>query len=1048
MHSRSLFVLCLTLFATLTLGLHESAAQVNTSAIRGTVVADDGQPMIMAQVTLTHEPSGNTQTAYTNDSGAYSFTGLRVGGPYTLLVEMEGYKPNGAGNIHLTAGKSSSFPITLELAGEEVIEISGTSASRSTSARSVFDAKAIDELPTGGRDPKDLVKINPEAYVEGRNSSLSVGGANTRFNSITVDGIRQDDDFGLNSSGYPTQRSPIALSAIEEISVETSPFDVRYGKFLGGNVNVVTKSGTNEVKGSLVTTFANQDLAGKRTRNDRVDIDFREVRYGATLGFPIIKDKLHMFASIEALDATQPVAVGAAGSGAANEKANVTVEDVERVQDIARRVYGIDPGTPGQPIDEYDFKVFGKLDWAISPKHRLSTSYQRTDSSNIRPQLLASFDRLSLTSNWYDQQEAFDAFSTRLFSNWNSSLSTEFEFSTKLTRSRPTPLLGNEFMQAEITTPQGGRIVLGPDQFRHKNELDNDLFHYKGQADYLLGKHLFTAGWEYDHLKVFNWFVPRSHGLARYSSIDDFERMSPSSLSYRNSTTGDINDAAVNWKYGVHGAYLQDQFDITDALTVTGGVRAETYQSGSAVVENPFFEQRYGFKNTATMNGRYIFMPRLGVSYRAAPGLNVRTGVGLYSGGTPNVWISNNYTNDGITVDDFASSKAQKDQIQNFNGRDIPNAVAGELRAGEGNVDVLDPNFKLPRTWKASAGFDYNFLDTYELKFNYTFGVSQHSVVWKDLRRDLESLPNNTPVGTLPDGRPFYDIDDGDGMTFNSLRGYDMLLTNARNKTPHSHTISTSLSKSFGFGLTLFGAYAYQDVKDLTPATSSISTSNYGLAAVTNPQADELGISLYERKHRLLGVAQFSRDLIPKLPTSMAVFVERRSGQPYSYTFGGEPGDLARLFGEEEIFARENRMLFYVPKGDGSDVILDGITEEDFNAFLKKRGLDRYRGQIAPRNAFSSPWFTKIDLRFAQTLPNPVSGNRARLLFDIENFGNLLNSDWGRYETNAPLTPVVDVSVDNASGKYIYRNLRSNSRAGVDVLESVWRLQLTLMYDF
>jgi hypothetical protein len=275
-----------------------------------------------------------------------------------------------------------------------------------------------------------------------------------------------------------------------------------------------------------------------------------------------------------------------------------------------------------------------------------------------------------------------------------------------------------------------------------------------------------------------------------------------------------------------------------------------------------------------------------------------------------------------------------------------------------------------------------------------------------------------------------------------------MLLTNAERAHPQSHTLSTSLSKTFAFGLTLFGAYAYQDVHDLNPATNSQSQSNYALNPVRDPQAEEIGISFYERKHRILGVAQFERKFIANLATSLGVVLETRSGQPFNYTFGGKQDDLARLFGEERGFASAQRMLFYVPRGDGSDVILNGIDEAEFNALLKERGLDKYRGQIVPKNAFTSPWYTRVDLRLAQDLPNPLTGNRARLMIDVENFGNMLNTKWGRYETNTPLMPLVDVGVDMESGRYVYSNLRQTPSKQVDILESVWRLQFTLMYDF
>jgi len=247
----------------------------------------------------------------------------------------------------------------------------------------------------------------------------------------------------------------------------------------------------------------------------------------------------------------------------------------------------------------------------------------------------------------------------------------------------------------------------------------------------------------------------------------------------------------------------------------------------------------------------------------------------------------------------------------------------------------------------------------------------------------------------------------------------------------------------------------------VNPATSSRSVSNYGLAAVTDPNDPDAGISNYERKHRVTAALEFTRALVGDLTdsapwknmkTSFGMFVETRSGQPYSYTFADSNGgdNLARIFGEEREFARRNHQLFYVPRGDDSDVVLNGIDPADFEAFLKRTGLDKYRGQIVPKNSFHSPWFTKIDLRFAQDLPNPISGHRARFVIDIENVGNMLNDKWGRAES-VPfpfLTPAVDVNYDAATGRYVYSNLRQDRPERVDVLASVWRASLGLIYDF
>jgi Carboxypeptidase regulatory-like domain/TonB-dependent Receptor Plug Domain len=1064
--------------------ISHASAQVITAAVRGTVVsADDGLPIVDAEVILIHVPSGNEKATRTNEGGSFAFTGLRIGGPYEVRVNSLGYAPFQQKDISLTAGKTRDLDVGLKLS-EEIININVTVTPRNSSSKTLVRSEDINELPSIGRDPKDAARLTPNAYTEGTNKALSIDGANNRFNSITVDGTRQDDDFGLNASGYPTRRSPVALSAVEEVSVESSPFDVRYGKFLGGNVNIVTKTGTNDVRGQALITYAGTAggdgyggslLLGDRSRSNKFKANFDEFRFGGTVGGPIVKDKVHFLASVELLRSTTPVDAGPAGSDSANITQRVTLTDMQEAQRIARDVYNFNAGEPAKSLNENDLKILGKVDWAINDQHRLSLSYQRTGGNAIQQGSTSTANTLSLSSNWYDAKDTLNTVALRLFSDWTDELSTEFELSGKLVSTNQDPLNGNGFAQMSIITPglgptQRGNILLGPDQFRHANQLDNDVYHGKAQANYLLANHLLTGGLEYDRIKINNLFVNASHGVVEYESLAAFEAKMPTSITYKNSLTQNAADAAADWNSGILAGYVQDQFEATSDLTLQGGLRVEAYQASENIPENPIFVSRYGFSNSSTINGKYSLLPRFGASFRAAPRLNLRGGFGIYGGGTPTVWVSNAYTNDGVRVDDAtAIGTADLALLAGFDGRTIPQFLKDRLMAGDGNVDSIDPNFKIPTSWKFSGGLDYSFDipgmpeqgQGVELKLNYTYTKVRNGIVWRDLRRNLGSLPNNTPVGTLPDGRPYYDNVGGPADSFNERRGIDLMLDNT--DKGHSHAASISLQKKFPFGLTLIGSYALTRAYEVSPGTSSTSLSNYAISAVIDPNNPDEATSNYEREHRISGVVQFSRaflkDIWPccerpwkDMRTTFSMFIESRSGQPYSYTFadGTRGQSLARLFGEDISVATRNRELFYVPKGDGSDVTLNGIDEGEFNAFLKARGLDKYRGQIAPRNAFRSSWLNRIDVRISQDLPSPKAGNRARFVFDIENVGNLFNNKWGRYtQVGFPfIVPAVDVAVDPATSKYIYSNLRTLTPQRVDVLQSVWRASVGLLYDF
>jgi outer membrane receptor for ferrienterochelin and colicin len=1029
-----------------------AGAQVTTANLRGTVTsADDGTPMAGVTVTLVNESIGGEKETTTNGDGEYAFTGLQIGGPYHVTANLDGFKPSEGKGLFLSAGKTRDVNLQLKLQ-EEVIEVKGTAVPRNTSNKTIITSSEIEALPSISRDPRDLVRRTPEASVEGRDHTMSIGGMNTRFNSITVDGIREDDDFGLNSSGYPTRRSPIGLSAIQEMTVESAPFDVRYSKFMGGNVNIITKSGTNELHGELLGSYSSDALMGSRIGSNKLTgVKFRELRYGATVAGPILKDKAHFMFSAEGLGGQTPVSAGPMGSNAVNISSKVTQDELAMAQQIAHDVYGFDAGRPDRALDETDFKIFAKGDWQIDNHHRMVASYQRTagtqDSSSA-----SSDSTLSLSSNWYNQADTLNAMALRLFSDWSDALSTQVEINGKLVSSRPDPLNGNGFMAAQIRTAAGGTILLGPDDFRHTNRLDNDLLHAKAEANYLAGKNLVTGGVEYELLHIDNLFIADTNGGVVYPSVAAFAMQQPAQITYSNAVSGNLESAAANWSAGTIAAYAQDQLKITPELTVQGGLRLETYTTGDHIAINPLFYSRYGFSNTATLAGRSILMPRIGASYLVTDDLNLRAGFGLYSGGAPNVWVSNGYSNDGVRI----ASAFSKDPavVGGFDGRNIPQALKDMVTSGNGNVDALDPNFKIPSAWKLGIGGDYAFLQGAMVKLNYTFTKVSEGVTWRDLRRDLASIPNNTPIGETVDGRALYDT-----ANFNTRRGYDMLLTNT--ERGYGHVATIAVEKQFPFGLYVAGTYAYENVFEVNPANSSRSVSNYNSLAIVDPQNPSDATSNYERAHRFTLGVEFNRAIIgdfvdskpwKTMKTSFGLFGEARSGQPYSWTFGDASfgQTLGKIFGEEQTFSAKNRELFYVPKGDDSDVILNNIDPADFNKFLKDTGLDKYRGRIAPRNAFTSPWYKRVDVRFAQDLPNPFAGHRARVMFDIENLGNLIDHNWGRSQgVGFPFaTPAVDVGIDTPTGKYVYSNLRAAKPYFTDVLASVWRIGIGVMYDF
>ena len=293
-------------------------AQETTSQLSGYVVGADGQPIAGARVTIVHVPSGTTESTTTGASGQFSATGLRVGGPYRVTAQAEGMQEAGVEDLlHQLAERTSVTLVAQPIAQLAGVEVMGSSERDvAIGAASRYGAQEVRELPSISRDIKDVVRVDPKAWVDPTNSdALEVAGVNNRYNTITVDGVRQSDDFGLNNNGYPTQRSPLSVDAIEAVSVLTAPFSVEYAIFRGSTINVVTKSGTNEFTGSAFYYKGDDSLLGDETKDTEVDLVFDEEIFGGTLGGPIIKDKLFFFLSYEKLEREAPQDIGPAGSG-------------------------------------------------------------------------------------------------------------------------------------------------------------------------------------------------------------------------------------------------------------------------------------------------------------------------------------------------------------------------------------------------------------------------------------------------------------------------------------------------------------------------------------------------------------------------------------------------------------------------------------------------------------------------------------------------------------------------------------------------------------
>ncbi|RMB13066.1 TonB-dependent receptor [Eilatimonas milleporae] len=1034
-------------------------AQEITSQITGSVADASGAPAVGVDVIVVHVPSGSRVTRVTNEQGNFVARGLRPGGPYTVeIVGSDRYTGQTLTNVFLNVGQALPLRLSVAADGGSVEEIAVTAERVAQTLQgagsTTYTAESIRELPSISRDFYDFIRLNP--FVSFRNGQVSFAGANNRLNSIVVDGVQQDDVFGLNGSGVPTQRSPLSNDAIEQVGASPAPFDVENGQFQGGLINVVTKSGTNEFHGTAFYQFRDEGLAGDRSDGRDVDLgDFEEEFYGASLGGPIIKDKLFFFLNYEKFDRTSPNLFGAEGSGRANEIPGVSQADADRIRGITQDRYGFDPLSADVPnLEEEDEKIFAKIDWNINENHRAFFSFQQTEGNEIQFTGNSQRDEeLALESHFYDRSEDLTAYNFQVFSDWTDNFSTEMKvaYREQVTGQVSRGGLGFGDVQVFLDPDQGVNgpsVNLGPDQFRHANELNSDTWQVKLQGDYLTGDHNISFGYEFSTVDVFNLFVPSSLGVWQFLTIDDYEAGIADTFTYSNAPTGNPIDGAANFSYQNHVAYIQDRWTVNDRLTLTGGIRFETFVTDDEPAENQFFVDRNGFTNTTTIDGESLILPRFSFDYQIDDRQKVRGGAGLFAGGDPLVWISNNFSTDGVTVGSFEVDRATASAediarfLDNQDPTTLPAGVNDRVTSSPvSTVNAIDPDFDLPSVWRFNIAYerfqDLGFLgDDWKFTLEAIWSETEDAPLWTELRR------RGRAVGIAPDGSPIYGPQGGD----------DVLLTNTSEGRSASYAISAEKQwENFSF----FGAYTYSDVDVVNPATSSRASSNFEFVPHTDRNDVRVGRSQFEIRHDLTLVGSYRKKFFGDNETIFTLAYNGRSGRPFSLTFD----EFLQFGGTRDADAGDSHLL-YVPTTaevgifgvDDDDptktVLLDGITEAEFNEFIDELGLER--GQTVDRNGERASWVDQLDLRIAQEVP--VGFGKIELWMDMENVLNFIDSDMGNIDEPAFATiPVVDLDVEQLGGqtKFVYSDLRDpTSRFTLRPEQSVWRIQFGVRYRF
>ncbi|MDJ0794729.1 MAG: carboxypeptidase regulatory-like domain-containing protein [Woeseiaceae bacterium] len=1076
-----------------------SNAQDTTSAIRGKVLDPAGSAVAGATVVVEDTRSGVERTYQTNASGTFLATRLLPGGPYSITVD--GTKTVNIASIGLGDTYGLTISMQQEAAIEEIIAI-GQAANFvevASGPAATFNIDDIDSSVAFSRDIADVYEIDPRLMVDNDEDGfgLNCAGKHPRFNNVTLDGVSQTDRFGLNENGYATAVGmPFPFDAVETIAVELAPFDVNYGGFSACNINAVTKSGTNEFDAKVFYEFSNQDLRGDRVADDSRDYgrdSYDKTYIGFNVGGPIIRDKLFFFAAYSESETPRFLARGYAGSGNGEERDWLSQADYDRIVDIARNTYNYDPGDqPGDGLQE-DEKYLVRLDYNINDDHNAAFIYNYYDGYQLRDSD-GDDDEFEFSNHFYTKGAENEQFTFKLTSQWTDSFSTEIFYNTSEMKDSQVTVGPKDFADMQISIGgRDGTVYLGADDSRQANRLSTEATYLKLSAQFLMGDHVLSAGYDREELDIFNIFVQHSNGgeydyfddsvgnpaacdaltaQQRYddsilpdeispgvpnpakigcemSGIDRFELGRPSRIYYGSGGGTNVpEDAAAVFGNTLNSLYIQDEIFIDNLdLTLTAGLRYEWFTSSDRPNYNDTFTQAVGIRNDSNIDGLDLLMPRFGFTWGAREDLEIRGGIGLYSGGNPNVWISNAWSNDGLTnaqqrLNNFGGGitvlPGSPDSValsgQGRPGYDVPQSLVDDVLAvtaadaNDSFLALIDPNYKQPREWKLALGGTWDMpIGDLELQFDYLHTQTKNAAYYVDVSQQQ--------IGTTTAGSPIYDYIPGLSDNY--------MLTNS-SREANSNVVSFVLKKEFDMGLDLLFGYAYTDAEDISPMTSSTAGSNFDNVALLDIQDPTPATSNYVVPQRFTMVADYRANWFADTETRITIRGYVNEGQPQSYAMNS--GDLEG----DGFFGRH---LLYVPTGPNDPNVVftpyDPVEDTGFDqaAFFQWVSDNGLSPGFQDRNAQHADWSSRFDLRISQEIPMP-GDFLGRLYFKVYNFGNLLNDDWGKITDAVFFTPqVVDADVDS-QGRFEFVSFSDRSIERTIINRSLWEARVGIDIKF
>ena len=1045
MKKRMLFLVVLMLTSTLTI-----MAQITTSSMAGKVTFEDakGEEVIGATVVAVHAPSGTRYTAVTNTTGNFTIQGMRTGGPYEVTISYIGYQPKVIKGITLELAETYNLNVWLSEDANVLTEVvvSGKAskfAAEKTGASTNINNQMIANMPTVTRNLTDFTRLSPYG-----GNGMTFAGSDGRTANFTVDGANFNNDFGL-SEGLPGGGNPISMDAIEEMQIVISPFDVRQSDFIGGGVNAITKSGTNTFKGTAYIYHQNENMRGDAIDRVQLPASVREkeqtTTYGFSFGGPIIKNKLFFFVNGEIEN--KPTITNrwrASEDGemdAVNYISRTTQSDMQTVSDFVKAKYGYDTGSYSSfPGDIKNRKFLVRLDWNITDKHHLALRYNYTKNNKwVNPNASSmdggdrsAFSRMSeysmaFSNSMYSMENIVHSFSFDLNSRLTDNLSNQF----LVTYSKKDDVRGSnssEFPFIDILDGSGNTaqyMALGYELFTLNNAVHNTVWNVKDDVTLFLNKHKLTAGLSYEHQMADNQYMRNGTGYYRYLSMQDFlTGATPEVVCLTYGYNGESSPAA-RVQYSKLAFYAQDDWNITDKLKLTLGLRLDGlfFNNNDLMTNNAIYELDYNGRHIDTgkwPDSNVTISPRLGFTYDVFgdKSLKIRGGSGFFMGRLPLVFFTNMPTNSGMVqyqaqlnsktkvFDGYTGSYTTDEKGNNYidmsqfagglvvdaNGNatvdalrnklislGYPESITPEKGTKPSAISAVDPKFKLPQVWKSSLAVDY------QIPVSFPFSVTVEGIYSKMINdvciSDWSMLPaEGFARWQGSDNRPIYPSDFRTTtkafMLENTSRGYQWSANITLNAQPFEW-------------MNLMAAYTRSGKKEVTsmPGNAAESAFTY-VPTVAGPN----NIKLHNAKNLTPDRFIASATIHDKCGNHYSLIYETwRGGYNYSYMMAndmnGDGYNYDALYIPTDLQVANNEFRFV--SEDDKHRFMDFVHQDDY--------LKDHQGEYAEAYSVYNPWVHRIDFAYKHDFKFKIgsTNHKIQLSFDMKNVLNFFNSSWG-----------------------------------------------------